>query len=310
VAAALLSAVLFGMSTPLSKQLLGATSPWLLAALLYLGAGLGLAVWRLVRRAPRVRLQRGDLRWFAGAVLAGGVAAPVLLMFGVSQMPATGASLLLNAEAVFTVVLAWVMFHEHVSPRLVVGMVAIVVGAALVTVPGSADLGTGWAPLAVLAACLCWALDNNLTRHVSDTDPTWIAMVKGLVAGTTNLVLALALGATLPPASTAALGMLLGFAAYGVSLSLFVVALRGLGTARTGAYFSVAPFVGAVIAVALGEPVTASLLAAFALMAVGLWLHLSEHHEHEHTHWPTASGASPVEHSHEHYPDTDHRHDH
>ena len=310
VAAACASAFLFGLSAPLSKALLDTTSPWMLAALLYLGAGLGLAGYRLLTRAPRVALPRSDVRWFAGAVLAGGLVAPVLLMLGISQMPATGASLLLNSEAVFTVLLAWLLFGEHVGTRLVLGMAAIVAGAVLVTVPGSADLGAGWAPWAVLAACLCWAVDNNLTRHVSDTDPTWIAMTKGLVAGTTNLVLALVLGAEVPTRSTIGLGLLLGFGAFGVSLTLFVVALRHLGTARTGAYFSLAPFIGAVIAVALGEPVTWALVAAGMLMGLGVWLHLSEHHEHEHTHRYPEGGQSAVAHTHPHYPDTEHRHPH
>jgi drug/metabolite transporter (DMT)-like permease len=282
----------------------------MLAALLYLGAGLGLLGYRAVSRASRVGLPRSDLRWFAGAVLAGGVVAPVLLMLGISQMPATGASLLLNTEAVFTVLLAWLLFSEHVGARLVLGMAAIVAGAVLVSVPGSADLGAGWAPWAVLAACLCWALDNNLTRHVSGTDPTWIAMTKGLVAGTTNLVLALLLGSEVPAPSTIALGLLLGFGAFGVSLTLFVVALRLLGTARTGAYFSVAPFVGAVIAVALGEPVTGALIAAGMLMGFGVWLHVSEHHEHAHTHPHVGLDQAPVAHTHPHYPDTEHRHPH
>jgi drug/metabolite transporter (DMT)-like permease len=189
-------------------------------------------------------------------------------------------------------------------------MAAIVAGAVLVTVPGSADLGAGWAPWAVLAACLCWALDNNLTRHVSGTDPTWIAMTKGLVAGTTNLVLALLLGYEVPTPSTIALGLLLGFGAFGVSLTLFVVALRLLGTARTGAYFSVAPFVGAVIAVVLGEPVTGALIAGGGLMGFGVWLHVSEHHEHAHTHPFVGLDQTPVAHTHPHYPDTEHRHPH
>lgn len=310
VAAACGSAVLFGVSTPLAKLLLGATSPWMLAALLYLGAGLGLASLRVATGAPGARLPRADLWRFAGAVLAGGVTAPVLLMLGISQMPATGASLLLNAEAVFTVLLAWLVFREHVSARIALGMGAIVAGAVLVTVPSGADLGAGWAPLAVLAAGLCWALDNNLTRGVSDVDPTWVAMVKGLVAGTTNLVIALALGANLPSASTSGLAMLLGFASYGVSLTLFVLALRSLGAARTGAYFSVAPFVGALLAVALGEPITSSLIAGGVLMGVGVWLHLTERHSHEHSHPPLAPGREPNVHTHPHFPDTEHRHAH
>ncbi|MGA9148711.1 MAG: DMT family transporter [Candidatus Nanopelagicales bacterium] len=310
VAAAVGSAFLFGISAPLSKLLLDNMSPWMLAALLYLGAGIGLAIYRLASRAPRVHLPKADRPWLLAAVLIGGVVAPVLLMFGISQMPATGASLLLNSEAVFTALIAWWVFREHVSGRIALGMAAIVAGAVLVTVPSAADLGAGWAPLAVLAACLCWALDNNLTRRVSDTDPSWIAMVKGLFAGTTNLVLALLLGSELPQLSAAVFGMLLGFAAFGVSLTLFVVALRRLGTARTGAYLALAPFIGALLAVALGEPITLSLGAAAILMALGVWLHISEHHEHEHTHPAAVAGLEPIRHTHPHYPDTDHRHNH
>ena len=177
-------------------------------------------------------------------------------------------------------------FREHVTGRLILGMIAIVAGALLITFQGTADLGAGWAPVAVIGACLCWAIDNNLTRQVSDVDPTWITMIKGLVAGTANLAIALLLGTQLPAATVIAMGMLLGLGAYGISLTLFVVALRRLGTARSGAYFSLAPFIGALVAVALGEPVTAGLIAAGALMALGVWLHLSEHHEHEHTHRP------------------------
>lgn len=310
VAAAFGSAILFGISTPLAKLLLGETSPWMLAGLLYLGAGLGLAAWRTAKRAPAVRLPASD-RWrFSAAVLSGGVIAPVMLMFGLSQMPATGASLLLNAEAVFTVLLAWLVFREHVTARIALGMLAIVAGALLITVPSSADLGTGWAPLAVLGACFFWALDNNITRSVTDADPTWMAMMKGLAAGTTNLLIALALGSQLPNVATSAAALLLGFAAYGVSLTLFVLALRSLGTARAGAYFSVAPFFGAMLAVALGEPLTASLLAGGALMAVGVWLHVTERHAHEHAHPPLAPGEEPIVHTHHHFPDTEHRHQH
>lgn len=310
VGAALAAAGLFGVSTPLAKLVLDETSPWMLAALLYLGAGVGLLAYRAVTRSERVRLPRRDLRWFAAAVLAGGIAAPVLLMFGISQMPATGASLLLNFETVFTVLIAWLLFREHVTGRLILGMIAIVAGALLITFQGTADLGAGWAPVAVIGACLCWAIDNNLTRQVSDVDPTWIAMIKGLVAGTANLAIALLLGTQLPAATVIAMGMLLGLGAYGISLTLFVVALRRLGTARSGAYFSLAPFIGALVAVALGEPVTAGLIAAGALMALGVWLHLSEHHEHEHTHPPLCVGGEPIRHTHAHFPDTQHRHKH
>jgi len=338
VGAALLAAALFGAGTPLAKTLMAGVSPWMLAGLLYLGSGLGLALLRLVRRAPSVRLAASDRPWLAGAVLAGGVVGPVLLMFGLSGMPASGASLLLNAEGVFTALLAWFVFRENFDRRIALGMLAIVAGAVVLSWPGDAEFGTPWPALAVLGACLAWGIDNNLTRKVSLSDATWVAMVKGLAAGSVNLTIALALGASLPAPGTLAGLAVLGFFAYGISLTLFVVALRHLGAARTGAYFSVAPFFGAVLAVVLlGEAITPGLLAAGALMALGVWLHLSEkhghphlheamEHEHEHEHdmhhTHHAPGVAPpgphthrhrhtpMSHSHEHFPDEHHRHSH
>lgn len=336
--AALLAAALFGAGTPLAKAMLTGVSPWMLAGLLYLGSGLGLAVLRLVRRSPAARLASGEWPWLAGAVLAGGVVGPVLLMFGLSGMPASGASLLLNAEGVFTALLAWFVFKENFDRRIALGMLAIVAGALVLSWPGDAEFGTPWPALAVLGACLAWGIDNNLTRKVSLADATWVAMVKGLAAGTVNLVIALTLGASLPQPGVLAGSAVLGFFAYGISLTLFVVALRYLGTARTGAYFSVAPFFGAMLAVSLlGEAITPGLLVAGALMALGVWLHLSERHghphvheamEHEHEHGHDAHHAHhapaeaqperhthrhrhvPMSHAHEHFPDEHHRHSH
>ena len=303
VAAALGAALLFGAGAPLAKLLLASVSPWLMAGLLYLGAGVGLALWRLALRAPRVRLAPGEWPWLAGAVAAGGVAGPVLLMLGLARLPASGASLLLNFEAVFTALLAWFAFGENVDRRVALGMLAIVAGAALLGWPGAARFGSPWAAAAVLGACLAWALDNNLTRKVAHADGAWIAMVKGLVSGPVNLALAFALGAALPPPAATAGALLLGLAAYGASLALYVVGLRHLGTARTGAYFSVAPFFGALLALAMGEPLTAPLVAAGLLMALGVWLHLTERHEHWHRH-------GELWHSHPHTPDAEHRHPH
>ena len=305
VGAALGAALLFGAGTPLAKLLLDGTSPWLLAGLLYLGSGLGLTLLRLLRRSEqRAKRAPGEWPWFAGAVLAGGVIGPVLLMWGLAGMPASGAALLLNAEGVFTAVIAWVVFKENVDRRIFTGMLAIVAGALVLSWPGQARFGDALPALAVLGACLAWGVDNNLTRKVSLADATWIASVKGLTAGGTNLVLALALGAAWPSMPQVGGALAVGLLAYGVSLVLFVVALRHLGTARTGAYFSVAPFFGALVAVlGLGEPVTAPLLVAGALMASGVWLHLSEHHEHDHVH-------APLEHEHEHEHDAHHQHAH
>jgi len=343
VISALGAAILFGAGTPLAKLMLTQISPWLLAALLYLGSGVGLWILRRVRRAPAVRLAARDWFWLASATVAGGMIGPVLLMNGLSTMPAAGASLLLNAEGVFTALLAWFAFKENFDRRIALGMVAIIAGALLLSWPTQQVQLSGVLPaLLVLGACLAWALDNNLTRKVALADASFIAMVKGLVAGSTNLLLALALHAQWPDAKIVVGAGLLGFFCYGLSLTLFVIGLRHLGTARTGAYFSIAPFCGAVLAIVLlGEPITAQLILAGLLMAIGVGLHLSERHSHthrhvalththEHTHGigdehhghvhdqPVAAGIThmhehrhePLVHTHAHYPDAHHQHSH
>jgi len=339
VRAALAAAVLFGIGTPAAKLLLGEVSPWLLAGLLYLGSGVGLGLYRVIRRSPRAQLSRSELLPLAGAVFFGGLVGPVLLMFGLSGMPASGASLLLNAEGVATALLAWFVFRENVDRRIALGMAAIVAGAVVLSIPTGAEFGSVWPALAILGACVCWGIDNNLTRKVALTDATWLAAVKGGVAGPVNLTLAFLLGATLPPVWSIAAAMGVGLLAYGVSLVLFIVAMRHVGTARAGAYFSIAPFFGAVLALLLGEALTVPLVIAGVLMAVGVWLHVTERHEHEHTHeaithdhWhrhddghhdydhdpSVAPGVrhrhvhthDALTHTHEHYPDAHHRHRH
>jgi drug/metabolite transporter (DMT)-like permease len=295
--------VLFGAGVPLAKLLLGESSPWLLAGLLYCGSGMGLYAYRRARRAAPVRLSRRDLLVVGGAILLGGVAAPVLLLFGLAHTPASSTSLLLNAETVFTAMLAWTVFRENVDVRVATGMVLIAGGAAVLSLANGLDWGRLGPSLLILAACACWGLDNNLTRVVSLTDATWLAMVKGLVAGPVNVAIAFGLGSTLPSIRTTGAALVLGALAYGVSLSLFVVGLRHLGAARAGAYFAVAPFVGACVAVVIGERATASLVLAGCLMAVGVWLHLSEKHEHVHAH-------APLDHAHWHRHDEHHIHEH
>lgn len=304
VPAALGAAILFGISTPFAKWLLTGIDPWLLAGLLYLGSGLGLFLYRLVRQAPAAKLPPGEWPWLAGAILAGGVFAPVLLMFGLTGMPASGASLLLNAEGVFTALLAWFAFRENFDRRIALGMLAIVAGAVVLSWPGEAHFAGIMPTLAVLGACLAWGIDNNLTRKVSLTDATWIAAIKGLSAGSVNLTLAFLLGAHWPALPQISSALLVGWLSYGISLSLFVLGLRHLGTARTGAYFSVAPFVGAALAIPLlGETLSERLLIAGLLMALGVWLHLTEQHSHAHIH-------EPIEHEHEHVHDVHHQHAH
>ena len=309
----LASAALFGASTPLAKLLMGdGVDPWLLAGILYAGSGLGLGLFmglvRLSRgvsgaSAREASLKRSDLPWLGLVVLAGGVAGPVLLMIGLSHTPASSAALLLNLEGLATMVIAWVAFRENVDRRLLLGAAAILTGSVLLSWSGGPS-GAGWGALAICGACTAWGIDNNLTRKLSSADPIQIATIKGLAAGLVNLVLAFSRGAHLPSSGLLAAGLMVGLLGYGVSLVLFILALRSLGTARTGAYFSTAPFLGAVLALALfHEPVTPVLVAAALLMAVGVWLHLTEVHEHEHEH-------EILEHSHRHAHDVHHQHDH
>ena len=308
IACALLAAALFGASTPCAKPLVAGVSPILLAGLLYLGSGAGLGLWWVIRaavskRGGEARLTRADLPWLVGAIATGGVVGPALLMWGLARTLASTAALLLNLEGVLTALLAWFVFRENFDRRIALGMVAIVAGGVLLSWGGTPEPGVPWGILAVAAACGAWALDNNLTRRISASDPVQIAAIKGLVAGTTNVALALAAGAAWPHGSAVAYAGVLGLVSYGLSLVLFILGLRHLGSARNGAYFATAPFVGAALAMFFGERPTPALAGAGLLMAVGLWLHLSERHEHRHVH-----GAMVHDHGHEH--DAHHEHEH
>jgi drug/metabolite transporter (DMT)-like permease len=306
---ALTSAALFGLSTPAAKVLVGSIQPVTLAGLLYCGAGVGVAALRrilpaAVTGAPETALSRADLPWLAAAIGAGGILGPLLLMFGLTRTDAATASLLLTLEGVATALMAWFIFHENFDRRIAIGMASLVVGAATLSWSGAPSFDSIAGPLAITGACVAWGLDNNLTRKVSLADPLQIAMLKGLIAGPFNLILGLSISHQIPTFSGILLTGVVGFLGYGVSLALFVVALRGLGTARTGAYFSTAPFIGTAAAVILlGEPITAQLLVAAALMAIGVWLHLTERHEHEHIH-------EALVHAHPHVHDVHHRHAH
>ena len=338
---AVASAVLFGASAPFAKLLLHVVDPQLLAGLFYLGAGAGLTAVHVGRaafglEAPDAPLRRADASWLAAVVLFGGVAGPLLLMMGLDRTSASSGSLLLNLEGLATMAIAWLIFRENVDRRLLLGATAIIAGAAVLSWSGDGvrlDMGA----VLIAAACVAWGIDNNLTRKLSSADPVLIALTKGLVAGVVNLALALLRGASLPPAGIVAWAAVVGFLGVGVSLVLFVLALRHLGAARTGAYFSLAPFMGAVISVLLlRDPVTMQLIAAGLLMGFGLWLHLIERHDHEHEHeavghehahvhdehhqhshnGPVIEPHShwhrhqPLRHKHVHYPDLHHRHGH
>jgi len=307
VPAALASAALFGVTTPIAKQLLAGTQPLLIAGLLYLGSGVGVSAMRWMQDHgwSATGLVGRDWLWLALSTLVGGVIAPALLMTGLARADAASASLLLNLEVVFTAILAWLVFKEPAGSRVVFGLCAIFGGGLILVWPKSVvSAGSLYALLAIVAACFCWALDNNLTRKISASDARMLAAIKGLVAGTTNTVLAFALGATLPQAPHVAITLVIGFMGYGLSLVLFIVALRHLGTARTGAYFATAPFIGAAAALFLyGQPPGSAFWVAATCMALGVWLHVTEDHVHDHVH-------EPMSHSHAHTHDEHHRHDH
>lgn len=341
---AIIAAVLFGASTPAAKYFLGEIHPVLLAGLFYLGSGIGVLIILSVRKLvvshiADSTLKRGDWKWLMIAILCGGIMAPVLLMVGLTRTNAATASLLLNFESVFTALSAWLLFKEHTSRHIMLGMALIVMGGFILGWSKSFDLSLASGMLFIIAACFLWAMDNNVTRNISATDPLKIVAIKSLVAGTTNTTLAFAIGATLPNHMLLGMSALVGFVSYGISLICFILALRHIGTGRTGAYFSLAPFIGAALAVIfLGEPLTTQLVLAGCLMGWGTWLHLTEYHEHEHCHEELAHDHrhihdehhqhehkpgdpkgephahphvhGPLIHAHPHFPDTHHRHKH
>ncbi|MHB8432659.1 MAG: DMT family transporter [Candidatus Tyrphobacter sp.] len=306
----LLSALLFGASTPAAKVLLGSASPQLVAGLLYLGSGIGLAIVRGLGVVSRKSAQEAPLRgrdwlWLAAATLSGGLLAPVLLINGLARTTAANASMLLNLEGVATALIAWSFFREHTSRRMIAGMGVILLGATLLSWSGRPSFGTAVGPLMIAIACLCWAIDNNATRNIAGGDPFTIVTIKSVFAGSVNTAIAvLVLHDRMPDGPVISMIALVGFLGYGVSLLCFVLALRHTGTARTSAYFSTAPFVGTILAVVfLHAGFDWKLVAAGVLMALGTYLHLTEEHGHEHIH-------EGLEHEHSHVHDAHHRHAH
>lgn len=340
-----LAAALFGATAPLCKLLLGDAAPLPLAALLYLGSGVGLAAWMALRRLiggsrPRgLGLRRTDWPVLGGAVVAGGVLAPVLFLVGLSHTAASTASLLLNLEMVFTALLAWMLFREGFEGRVAWGLAVVLAGCLLLGWPEGGLQAWGAGALPIAGACLCWGLDNNLTQRLADRDPVQIAAVKGLVGGTANALLGFVLGQSFPPAAAFSAALLVGLCGYGLSLVLFVVSLGRIGTARTVGVFSAAPFVGTCLSLLiLGEAPSLSLFLAAMILVVGLIIVLGGRHAHAHTHEAAVHAHrhyhdehhrhrhdgseaadephdhphshDPLEHVHPHYPDTHHRHDH
>lgn len=341
---ALGAAFLFGSSVPLAKVMLGSTDPLMLAAFLYLGSGVGMAAVKFGSKASgslsgEARLKRTDAPWLLSALLVGGVAAPVILLFGLDSTPSSTAALLLNFEAVGTVLIASLMFRESVGKRVWLTLVLVTVGGMILTVTGS-GWGLSVGAVGIIAACFLWGLDNNLTRNISAKDPISIVAIKGIGAGLFSLMLALLFGHEIPQLATLAVAMLIGFVCYGLSLYLYVVALRGLGAARTGALFAVAPFGGALLGMAIfRDSLTMGFMLSLPLLVVGAILlfreahghshaHTYETHEHRHSHddghhahvhdakiMPGQAHShthehEATEHVHPHVPDIHHRHEH
>lgn len=294
--------MLFGASTPFASRLAAHTTAPMLAGLLYVGAALAVAPVARRRRLSWSAVRRGR-GWLAVAVGAGGFLGPLLLAGGLARTPAATVSLLLNLELVATSVLAVVFFREHLGGRVIAGGGAVVVAGGLLVGTGAAELRVG--ALFVIGACLCWGLDNCVTARLEEISPEHITMAKGVVAGTTNLLLAFALGAPVPSIGVAAGALVVGGIGYGASITLWVTGARDLGAARGQLVFSAAPFVGVLVAWGvLGDPVRPVEAAAVVLAVFGVSRVLGSHHEHPHRH-------EPADHDHEHvHDDIHHAHVH
>ncbi|MHB0998318.1 MAG: DMT family transporter [Armatimonadota bacterium] len=305
---AITAAVLFGISAPIAKLLLGQVDPVPLAGLLYLGSGVGLLILNIAlgltdRHVQReARLTRRDMSRVFVATLAGGVAAPIVLMYSLRYTPAATASLLLTFEGVATVIIARIVYKEPIGRLLWIAMACITTASVLLSVNNNAAWGISLGALGVLAACILWGVDNNLTNTVSAKNPVTIVIIKGLGAGVFSLALAVSIGSPIPQLSPALLTMALGFFTYGLSIVLFIRAMRDLGAARASAYFGTAPFIGSALSFVIFRttPSLQFLVGAVILIA-GTILLSKEEHDHEHIH-------SDLVHEHKHIHDEHHQH--
>lgn len=307
--AALIAAVFFGCIAPGVKYLTNSLPPQSMAGVLYFSAGFGLLAILIIKtefKKSFKEFQNKDRLWLSSAIFFGGILGPAFLTYGLMKLSGATTSLLLNLESVLTSLIAWFIFKEHFEKKIVWGMLFIISGCLILSV-GSADQSTqdsltGF--LFISLACLSWGIDNNVTRNISHLNPLFTASMKGLVAGFANLALGYFIGEKLHINLQLLQAGLLGFLGIGVSLVAFILSLGKIGTARTGALFSTALFIGSVLSILiLKEPISVPFLIALSLMACGVWFHLSETHEHEHTH-------TVLEHTHEHIHDEHHQHAH
>jgi len=329
---ALLAAIFFGASAPIAKLLLGDNiAPIFLAAFLYLGSGTGIFLVKLTQRMRSKDAEAGikppDIKWLAGAIVSGGILAPIILMISLQNTPASTASLLLNFEGVGTTVIALLFFKEAISRRAWTAIVVITLASIFLSTNFGSSWGMSLGAFGVVFACVLWGVDNNFTRNISGKDPLAIVAWKGLVAGTFSFFLAFFLGNQLPALKSVFYILILGFVSYGLSTMLFIRSMRGLGAARTSALYGTAPLAGVLLSIVIfGEYPSFLFIIAAILMIGGALLLINEQHahwhmhttlihEHSHSHKDPSHGHADANadeiHSHEHeHPAEEHEHDH
>ncbi len=336
---ALLAAIFFGASAPIAKLLLGDISPIFLAAFLYLGSGGGIALLKLTQRIRLKDLEAGikrtDIGWLAGAIISGGILAPIALLVSLQTTPASTASLLLNFEGVGTTLIALIFFKEAISRRAWTAILVITLASIFISTDFKSGFGLSLGALGIILACFLWGADNNFTRNISGKDPLAIVAWKGLVAGTFSFFLAWFLGNPFPSVTTVLGTLILGFISYGLSTMLFIRSLRGLGAARTSALYGTAPLAGMILSIFIFRESPSVLFIIAAILTIGGALllinetHAHSHvhtvvfHEHSHRHSDLGHTHDVMdgihshehehiaeEHEHDHLPDIHHRHGH
>jgi drug/metabolite transporter (DMT)-like permease len=326
---ALLAAIFFGASAPIAKVLLGDIAPIFLAAFLYIGSGTGISLVKLTQRLRSKEVEADikppDIKWLAGAIVSGGILAPIVLMVSLQNTPASTASLLLNFEGVGTTLIALLFFKEAIGRRAWTAIIVITLASIFLSTDFKSGFGLSLGALGIILACVLWGADNNFTRNISGKDPLAIVAWKGLVAGTFSFFLAVLLGNPFPTAKTILGTLILGFVSYGLSTMLFIRSMRGLGAARTSALYGTAPLAGVLLSIVIfGEFPSFLFIIAAILMIGGALLLINEQHGHSHVHTALfhehshkrddpAHGHDEADgvHSHEHeHPAEEHVHDH
>ncbi|WP_297421465.1 DMT family transporter [Clostridium sp.] len=308
---ALLASILFGASAPITKMLLGEIQPVPLASFLYLGSGLGLVIFQIVNLTIKKQvineasLNKRDFIWLFGAIISGGIIAPIILLSSLKITPASTASLLLNFEGVATTIIAIVFFKENVGKQILGAIVLITLASIVLSWDFTNQWGFSIGALGIIMACLCWGIDNNFTRNISSKNPFLIVTIKGIVSGLFSLILSIVLKNQIPDLKVIIAAMIIGFFCYGLSIVLFVFAMRDLGSARTSALFATAPFIGSILSIILlGDIPSKVFFVSLPIMIIGAVLLLKEEHAHKHIH-------ESMEHDHRHnHNDGHHDHEH